>query len=191
MIKIAQRLLNSYGRRRLKGAVALDIGVRSRVRLDRVSPIADSRLKIGRDCIVNARISFDRAGAKVSCGNRCYIGSSHLISAESIILEDDVVISWGVTIVDHNSHAIHWRDRANDVIDWGRGVKDWSNVAIAPVHICAKVWIGFNAIILKGVTIGEGAIVAAGAVVTKDVAPYTIVAGNPARLVRTLSEPEA
>ena len=63
-------------------------------------------------------------------------------------------------------------------------------VKIAPVRIGDKAWIGFNAIILKGVTVGEGAIVAAGAVVTKDVPPYTIVAGNPARVIRTLSEPE-
>lgn len=53
--------------------------------------------------------------------------------------------------------------------------------------ICSnKVWIGFNAIILKGVTIGEGAIVAAGAVVTKDVPAWTVVAGNPAVVVKKL-----
>ena len=46
-----------------------------------------------------------------------------------------------------------------------------------------KVWVGYRAIILPGIVIGEGAVVAAGAVVTKDVAPYTIVAGNPARII--------
>ena len=50
-----------------------------------------------------------------------------------------------------------------------------------PVNICDHVWIGARAIILPGVTIGEGAVVGAGAVVTKNVEPYTIVAGNPAR----------
>lgn len=58
--------------------------------------------------------------------------------------------------------------------------KDWSTVKSAPIKICDKAWIGFNAIILKGVTIGEGAVVGAGAVVTHDVPPWTIVAGNPA-----------
>jgi acetyltransferase-like isoleucine patch superfamily enzyme len=52
------------------------------------------------------------------------------------------------------------------------------------------VWIGANVIILKGVTIGEGAIVGAGSVVTKDVPPYTIVAGNPARIIREIPENE-
>lgn len=103
---------------------------------------------------------------------------------------DDVVISWGVTIVDHNSHSLSWPERANDVLDWGRGTKDWQNVKIAQVQIDNKVWIGFNAIILKGVAIGEGAIVAAGAVVTKDVPPYSVVAGNPARVIRTLTGSE-
>jgi len=72
------------------------------------------------------------------------------------------------------------------VIDWAAGAKDWSQVKIAPVRIEDKAWIGFNAIILKGLTIGEGAIVAAGAVVSKDVAPYTLVGGNPAVFIRTL-----
>lgn len=96
------------------------------------------------------------------------------------------MISWGVTIVDHNSHSVEWSHRKNDVLDWAKGQKDWSHVKVAPVTIEDRVWIGFNAIILKGVTLGEGAIVAAGAVVTKDVPPYTVVAGNPAQVIRRL-----
>jgi galactoside O-acetyltransferase len=53
-----------------------------------------------------------------------------------------------------------------------------------------KVWIGFGASILKGVTVGEGAVIGAQAVVTRDVAPYTVVAGNPARIIRHIT-PEA
>ena len=54
----------------------------------------------------------------------------------------------------------------------------------APITICDGVWIGARAIILPGVTIGEGAVVAAGAVVTKDVEPFTVVAGNPAKFIK-------
>ena len=53
-----------------------------------------------------------------------------------------------------------------------------------PIRICDKAWVGMNTIILKGVTVGEGAVVAAGAVVTKDVPPWTVAAGNPACVVK-------
>ena len=60
----------------------------------------------------------------------------------------------------------------------------------APIHIGRHVWIGANATVLPGVTIGEGAIVAAGAVVTKDVPKNTMVGGVPARVIRTIDEEE-
>ena len=60
-----------------------------------------------------------------------------------------------------------------------------------PITIGARVWIGGGAIILPGVTIGDSAVVGAGSVVTKDVAPYTVVAGNPARVLRVLEASEA
>ena len=103
---------------------------------------------------------------------------------------DDVIISWGVTIVDHDSHALHWSLRKHDVSAWSRGEKDWTSVSISPVIIGSKVWIGFGASILKGVTIGEGSVVGAQSVVTRNVPPFSIVAGNPARVIR-LIETEA
>ncbi|MGC8751800.1 DapH/DapD/GlmU-related protein, partial [Hydrotalea sp.] len=62
--------------------------------------------------------------------------------------------------------------------------KNWEKVKSSPIKIADKAWIGFNVIILKGVTIGEGAIVGAGSVVTKDVPPYAVVAGNPAKIIK-------
>jgi galactoside O-acetyltransferase len=64
--------------------------------------------------------------------------------------------------------------------------KDWSKVATAPIRICDSAWLGFDVVVLKGVTIGEGAIVGARSVVTKDVPPWTIAAGNPARVVKEI-----
>ena len=66
---------------------------------------------------------------------------------------------------------------------WGK-YKDWSKVENAQIIIQDNVWIGFNSIVLKGVTIGEGAVVAAGSVVTKDVPPFAVVGGNPAKIIK-------
>ena len=65
--------------------------------------------------------------------------------------------------------------------------KNWNVVNSKPIIIHSNVWIGMNCIILKGVTIGQGAIVAAGSVITKDVPPWTIVGGNPARAIKEIS----
>lgn len=183
MKTVVRRFLAGIARIRLAGKVSLALGARSRIRLDLVTSTPNCAVSVGDDCIINARLSFDRSGAQFRCGSRCYIGASHIVMAERVELGDDVVISWGVSIVDHNSHSLEWSERAADVMDWHSGKKDWRNVKIAPVTIHDKVWIGFNAIILKGVTIGEGAVIAAGAVVTRDVAPYTVVGGNPARAI--------
>lgn len=143
---------------------------------------------IGNDSVVRCRINFDHPNGVVSIGDRCFIGSSHLVCHSRITIEDDAIISWGVTIVDHDSHSIYRDKRRSDVVDWALGKKDWSSVPIEPVTIRAGAWIGFGASILKGVTVGEGAVVGARAVVTKDVPPYAVVAGNPARVVRQLNE---
>ena len=61
-----------------------------------------------------------------------------------------------------------------------------AGITIAPIHIGANVWIGAGATVLGGITVGDGAVVAAGAVVSRDVPPATLVAGVPARAIRTL-----
>nr|WP_262897922.1 hypothetical protein [Carboxylicivirga linearis] len=106
-------------------------------------------------------------------------------------------MAWDITIYDHNSHSIHWEHRKNDnhqcfhdYIKYnGNNIvnKDWSHVKSAPITIQDKVWIGLGVTILKGVTIGEGAVIGAKSVVTKDVPAWTVVAGNPARVVKQLT----
>lgn len=143
-------------------------------------------IRVGSDSIVRCRIDFDSPHGQVQIGDRCFLGASHLVCHSGIILGDDVIMSWGVTVVDHDSHPLLWTDRQADVSEWMQGIKRWEKVKISPVRIESKAWIGFGASILKGVCIGEGAVIGANAVVTRDVPPYSVVAGNPARIVRYL-----
>jgi acetyltransferase-like isoleucine patch superfamily enzyme len=146
-------------------------------------------LNIEAQTQVIGTLIFERENASISIGKRVFISGS-IIAAQRVDIGDDVLVSWGTTIVDHNSHSTSFTLRSNDAVDWLEGKKDWTHVKIAPVKISNKVWIGFNCIILKGVTIGEGAVVGAGSVVTKDVPQWTIVAGNPARVIREIPENE-
>lgn len=145
-------------------------------------------LTIGCKSVFSGRIVFERENINVSIGDRTFVGGNTLLDLTcDISIGNDVLISWGCTLIDHNSHSIKFEDRKNDVVDWIDGKKNWSNVSTKPIVIQDKAWIGFNSIILKGVTIGKGSIVAAGSVVTKNVEPYTVVGGNPAKLIKRLS----
>jgi galactoside O-acetyltransferase len=140
--------------------------------------------------LVLCNVAFDRANATLSVGDRTFVGRSTIVVASRIEIGNDVLIAWGCTIVDHDSHAPRFSDRQNDVTRWIRGTKDWSRVRVDRVVIQDKAWIGLNAVVLRGVTVGEGSVVGAGSVVTHDVPPYVVVAGNPARVVRELSPDE-
>jgi acetyltransferase-like isoleucine patch superfamily enzyme len=126
---------------------------------------------------------------RIRIGEWCYVGDgSRLWSQSSIEIGNYVLISHLVDIHDTNSHPLDWQARRGDIerILGGKPYASSDLVEKAPVVIEDDVWIGFKASIFKGVRIGRGAIVAAGAVVTKDVPPFAIVAGNPARVIRQL-----
>lgn len=146
------------------------------------------RLTIGDQSIVEARVVFERPGGTVNIGSRTFIGGSSVLCASHINIGDDVLVSFGVTIVDHDSHSPVFSKRSQDVTMWLEGKKDWTHVKTNPIIIQDKSWIGMHSIILEGTTIGTGAVVGAGSVVTRDVPPYTVVAGNPARIIKTLPD---
>jgi acetyltransferase-like isoleucine patch superfamily enzyme len=102
-----------------------------------------------------------------------------------------VLISHSVNIFDSLTHPLRASVRHEQVKQiFGLGHPREISLDESPVKICDDAWIGAGAMVLRGVTVGEGGIVAAGAVVTRDVPPYTIVAGNPAVVVRELSPDE-
>ena len=113
---------------------------------------------------------YANLAANIHIGNNVMIMPyCKCMSAGNIYIEDDVRIALNVSLLTNN-HDLYERDVLT--------VKD--------IRICKNAWIGAGATILPGVTIGENAVVGAASVVTKDVAPNTVVAGNPARVIRTL-----
>ncbi len=110
--------------------------------------------------------------AKMKIGHSCSIGDrTEIHCGKNIEIGNFVIIAWDCVILDRDYHSLN-------------GLQE----TMKAVAIKDRVWIGCRAIILKGVTIGEGAVVAAGSVVTRDVPSRTLVAGNPAKVIREVKE---
>lgn len=113
--------------------------------------------------------------ARIDIGNNVGVSGVTLSARSSIVIGDNVLLGSGVLITDNDAHPIKPEDR-----------HDPSRTLISPIVIEDEVFIGARAIILKGVRIGRGSVVAAGSVVSRDVPARTVVAGNPAQEVKKL-----
>lgn len=128
-------------------------------------------------------------GGEIRIGEWSYVGQgSRIWSRHAVHIGSHVLISHDVEIHDSDAHPVDWRLRQQDIacVLGGKAEDRPREIAGAPVTIEDHAWICARAIVLKGVRIGRGAIVGAGAVVTADVPPFTLAAGNPARVIRTL-----
>ncbi len=125
-------------------------------------------------------------GGKITVHEYVHIGpKSKILSVNSIIIGAYTGIGQNVTIVDNNYHPINPADRRYmRKTKAGSYERSWEHSASAPIIIGENVWIGENARICKGVSIGDNSIVGACSVVTKDIPPNAIVVGNPARIVK-------
>lgn len=147
-------------------------------------------IQLGNDVNINSHLIADPIGGqtktilivgkngKLVIGDRVGISNASLFATNEIIIEDDAVIGAGCKIYDSDFHSVIANNRLNGNI----------NIPSATVRICSRSFIGGHAIILKGVTIGEGAVVAAGAVVTKNVPANEIWGGNPARYIKQIMQ---
>lgn len=126
-------------------------------------------------------------GGKLSIGEDCYFaGSVDVWVMENIEIGNRALFSTDISIMDNNSHPIDSEER------FRHSRRGDTNVTIEkrPILLGNDVWVGRSAIILKGVTIGDGAIIAAGSVVTSNVPAGAIAAGNPAKVVKTIIRDE-
>ena len=154
-------------------------------------------LSIGKKCVIDGNYIFEKESGNITIGDRTHIGGSTFISINGIRIGNDVTIAWDCMFYDHNSHSIYLSERQKDTMqewnDWKDSGdlirnKNWDVVKTAPIVIEDKVWIGVGCKILKGVTIGEGAVIAAGSVVTKDVPAWSVYGGNPAAFIKSCRE---
>lgn len=148
------------------------------------------KLSIGDNCIIFSNNTMNpivsniktsivvNPNAELNIGNKVGMSSTFIWCHEKICIGDRTTIGAMVLIIDSDCHSLNPNDRWTE--------QDMFNKKNAPIYIGNDVLIGTRAIILKGVKIGDRSVVAAGAVVTKDVPSDCIVAGNPAKVVKTI-----
>lgn len=137
------------------------------------------------------------AGVSFAIGvnGRCKVGDYTLLNGALLMAEESIeigsycLVSWNVGIADSDFHPIDPALRRIDAVacaPYANPRPERPKIGTKPVKIGDNVWIGMNAVILKGVTIGDNSVVAAGSVVSKDVPANVVVAGNPAVIVKEL-----
>ena len=130
--------------------------------------------------------------AHVKLGEYVLMNGARIICDSEIVIGDYSLISWNVVLMDNYRLPLDSVERRavlqRVVLDSPRLLA--ADVPARPICIGSNVWVGFDCCVLPGVSIGEGPVVGARSVVTEDVPPYTIVAGNPARTIRKIGPGE-
>ena len=160
--------------------------------------IGADRIEIGKSYIgegsyitawtVNEAIGGRDSSTLISIGSLCSIGAhNHITATNRIVIGDGFLSGKWVTITD-NSHGNYDVNNPKDIEQWQTVIPNHRpTVSKGPVIIGQNVWVGDKATILPGVTIGECSCIGANSVVTKDVPPYSIVGGNPAKVIKQLN----
>jgi carbonic anhydrase/acetyltransferase-like protein (isoleucine patch superfamily) len=150
-------------------------------------------VRIGRGASTYLGTMFDVGPrGRVSLGEYALVHGARIVCDEAVEIGDHALISWNVVLMDSYRVPTDPAERRRELRRVPTRAPRYADAEVParPVRIGANVWIGFDACVLPGVTVGEGSIVGARAVVVEDVAPYTVVAGNPARFIRRLAPGE-
>lgn len=149
-----------------------------------------SAIDIGAYTHIKGELLTFAHGGRITMGEYCYVGEhSYIWSAQNILIGNRVLIAHNVNIFDNITHPLSAsarHEQFKSIITSGH--PKHLDLSEQPVTIEDDVWVGCMSVILKGVTIGRGAVIAAGSVVTKDVPAWSIVAGNPAQVIKMIPE---
>ena len=148
-----------------------------------------ANLTVGPFCWLLGTFHLLTPEAKLEVGHHSYFGPGSTVSVQTrVAVGSHVFIANYVDILDTDAHSLNWRKRQEETIELFEHGRPWSydSIRSAAITIEDDVWIGAKATVLKGVTIGRGAIVGANSVVNRDVEPFTLVAGTPAKEIRKL-----
>lgn len=129
---------------------------------------------------------------RVKLGDYALVHGARIICDAEVLIGDYTLISWNVVLMDSYRVPFDPQERRAELklVPTRSPRQARADVAARPIRIERNVWIGFDVCVLPGVTIGEGSVVGAKSVVASDVPPFTVVAGNPARIIRPLSTEE-
>ena len=149
-------------------------------------PAHPEALVVGGNGKLFGRMNFLGTHGRIRIGEHCFLGENSVLwCASEIQIGNRCLISHGVNIHDTDSHPLEMGDRARQITEVGSHC-DFRKIQSGNTYLEDDVWIGFNAIILKGVRIGRGSIVGAGAVVTRTMPAFSLIAGNPAKVIRAV-----
>ncbi|HEY0579342.1 MAG TPA: acyltransferase [Candidatus Nitrosocosmicus sp.] len=148
-----------------------------------------AQIRIGKNCIIRGELFVNEYGGEILIGNDSSIGeNSKIWSGEKVTIGNRVHISHNVNVIDTNTHSVDPVKRNleyNEIFKTGN-IHQKGDIKTASITIEDDVWVSFNVSILKGVVIGKGAVIAADTLITKDVPPFTMVAGNPANIIKSV-----
>lgn len=147
------------------------------------------RIRVGANSHIRGELLVFGHGGQINIGEYCYVGEqSRIWSAEQIDIGDRVLISHCVTIMDNLTHPIdpELRHRQfREIVTSGHPTV--IDLGEEPVVLENDVLVGCHCVLLQGIRVGRGAVIGAGSVVTSDIPPMVIAAGNPARVIRSIA----
>jgi len=145
-----------------------------------------TKIAIGKEGRIIGQLVLYAHGGEILIGDHCFVGKDTRIwSAKKISIGNRVLIAHNVNIHDNTSHPLNSKLRHEDFLHiFSKGHQTSIDLNEKEIIIEDDVWIGFNATIQKGVTVGRGSIIGANSVITKDVPAYSVIVGNPQRILR-------